>query len=220
MKVSDLAELISITHRGGDAVEDCDAVFDTKDRGPYIQLLTGTQWHPHDPRPEEVHLADLQAIAYLPRYGGHACAYNVAEHCVRVARAIQNNGGSPRLALAGLLHDVHEAYPPGDVAAPLKRGNSLYAQACRELEAKAQHATLIALTDDPLFCNAAMVKEFDYVLLSTERRDLMVPSDVDWGPLPAPLPETIHPWTSETAWDRWLSMYVKLSTAVFGRVAA
>lgn len=229
MKPETLASMIGAVSLGGDAVEDCNSVFEPRSsrhdpaRGPYVQLLTGTCWYVFDPQPQDVHFGDLQALSRVSRYGGHTLgskhAYSVAEHLVRCARAARNDGHSDRIVLACLLHDAHEAYQPGDLPAPAKRGDHPFAVAARALEKQVQNAVLYALTGDPAFCTGSTVKHYDMVMLATERRDLMVPSWIDWGPLPRPLPETIWPWTAEEAWRRWVAEFEKLSASVLQRAA-
>lgn len=62
---------------------------------------------------------DIEEIAYrlsyINRFNGSVGSYSVAQHSVLVAHACPEH-----LQLAGLLHDVPEAYL-GDVTAPLKR---------------------------------------------------------------------------------------------------
>lgn len=55
------------------------------------------------------------ALARIHRFNGHCIGwYSVAEHCVRVSELVSRDN-----ALAGLLHDAHEAFV-GDVSGPLK----------------------------------------------------------------------------------------------------
>lgn len=191
---------------------------------PYMQTLTGRHWYPFDPRPEDVHFDDLRALSRISRYGGHTIVehYSVAEHSVRVARYLCDNGATSRVCLAGLLHDAHEAYPPGDQLGPFlraMRNGPLCNQAGISLggfsgllhvEARAKLAVRKALDvfdvfNDPV--SAQLVKQADMTLLSTERRDLLAPSSVQWDPLPDPLHERIYPWSQVEAWDFFVSMF-------------
>lgn len=187
---------------------------------PYIQTLTGAYWYPFSPRPEDVHFNDLRAISRISRFGGHTTVefYSVAEHSVRVARELRRMGASPLVQLAGLYHDAHEAYPPGDQLGPFLRamgdeklcngmGVSSYEfNGLLQVERRAKLAVRTALGVLDVFETDAckiVVKHVDMVLLATERRDLMAAGPVDWGRLPDPIPQEIRPWSSEIAWARF-----------------
>lgn len=61
------------------------------------------------------------ALSQINRFTGHLREpYSVAEHSVRVARAVADLGGRSEIVLGALLHDAHEAYL-GDISGPLKR---------------------------------------------------------------------------------------------------
>jgi 5'-deoxynucleotidase YfbR-like HD superfamily hydrolase len=66
---------------------------------------------------------DIQDIAKslsnMCRYNGHVEFYSVAEHLVRVANHLRDDGYPNRTQLRGLLHDAHEAYT-SDVPSPFK----------------------------------------------------------------------------------------------------
>ena len=198
-----------------------------KSRGPYVQTLTGGYWYPFDPQPEDVRFADLRALSRINRYGGHTLVdwYTVAEHSVRVARRILVLGGSRAQALAGLCHDAHEAFPPGDQLGPFLRAMTSE-EACallgltaasfagiRWVVARAEGAVRGALgvlgnfTHGP---SAAIVKRADMELLATERRDLVAQGPVDLGKLPDPLPGRIDPWTPRQAWAEFQAMFEDL----------
>ena len=195
-----------------------------RSRGPYIQTLTGGHWYPFAPQPEDVRFADLRALSRVSRYGGHTLVdhYNVADHSVRVARRLLDLGASRLVALAGLCHDCHEAFPPGDQFGPFLRAMTAES-ACALLhltpaafagslavERKAKWAVRTALGVADVFAlpaDAALIKRADMELLATERRDLMAQGPVDWGKLPEPLPERIVPWTSTQAWAEFQAMF-------------
>lgn len=189
------------------------------ERGPWTQTISGGHWFPFSPRVDDVRLADIRAISRVSRFGGHTTVapYTVAEHCCRVARAMQEAGHDADTVLAGLIHDAHEAYPPGDVAAPCKRRwhegtwGHAFAEAVREVEKQAATCVRIALMGiDRYKRHEEAVRHFDLVLLATERRDLMAASDVDWSALPEPLPAPIWPWSIGFAWEAWIGMYREL----------
>lgn len=73
-------------------------------------------------QPEQVHVDDIAtSLSHICRFNGHLPSfYSVAEHSVRVAWWLRDNGQSPDIVLTGLLHDAAEAYV-GDLMRPLKR---------------------------------------------------------------------------------------------------
>lgn len=193
-------------------------------RGPYVQALTGGHWYPFDPQPEDVRFADLRALSRVNRYGGHMLVdhYDVAEHSVRVARRLLDLGASRIVALAGLCHDCHEAFLPGDQLGPFLRAMksetacallgltpAAFAGLLAVIE-QAEWAVRTALGVVDVFAlpvAAALIKRADMELLATERRDLMAQGPVDWGKLPDPLPERIVPWTAAQSWAEFQAMF-------------
>lgn len=71
---------------------------------------------------DQVDIDDIAtSLSQICRFNGHLPSfYSVAEHCVRVAWWLIDNGQSSTVALTGLLHDASEAYV-GDMMRPLKR---------------------------------------------------------------------------------------------------
>lgn len=85
------------------------------DYGPYIETQSGKQFRFHDPKVDDIDIADIAfALANTTRFNGHTQFYSVAEHSVAVAGLLPDH-----LRLAGLLHDAAEAYI-GDIPSPLK----------------------------------------------------------------------------------------------------
>jgi hypothetical protein len=115
-------------------------------------------------------LSDIaHALSMICRFGGHTpIFYSVAEHSVRVGRAVWGATGNHDLALYGLLHDAAEAYI-GDVVWPVKHSSEM--RGYRALEHRVEVALrrqygLAAVQPD-------VVKHYDLVLLATEKRDLL-----------------------------------------------
>lgn len=84
----------------------------------WMQTHSGKQFHPFDPKPDEICVADIaHALAMCCRFNGHVKRfYSVAEHCVRVSKMVPRED-----ALWGLLHDAAEAYI-SDIPKPFKDG--------------------------------------------------------------------------------------------------
>lgn len=169
----DLAEWLigalgkALTTRRSDAVTESTA---PERKGNWMQTVGGRAFYPLDPRAEEVDIDDIaHALSFTCRFGGHCQSfYSVAEHCVRVSEGIEQAGGTREESFAGLLHDAAEAYI-GDMVWPLKRANELAGY--KEIEHRVERA--IAKRFGLPFELPPIVKYFDLVLLSTEKRDLM-----------------------------------------------
>lgn len=180
------------------------------DRQHPILLPTGGLWYAYDPRPEDVRSRDFPFLARVPRWHGYTSTpLSVAEHCCRVALLLAERGASRAVQLQGLVHDLHELYPPGDVPGPVLRADMVIAAALRELERLAREATRTALGLPLVF--EPVVHEADQVLLATERRDLM-PFAPAWlfAGLPEPLQERIKPWAAGDAAEMWMAMFSEL----------
>lgn len=77
--------------------------------GKHIDLL--------DPKPEDIDIHDIaHSLSMQCRYNGHTPEfYSVAQHSLEVSYAVSAKPS----ALAGLMHDAHEAYA-GDIVRPVK----------------------------------------------------------------------------------------------------
>lgn len=183
-------------------------------RGPWLQVATGGHWYPLSPRAEEVVDADIAAsLSKICRFGGHVALdvgpYSVAQHSVLVAMQLRDWGSPAEIQLQGLVHDAHEAYPPGDVLSPVKRELGWQARVMEEKAARVVRAHFgVPVELDP------MVRHADLVLLATERRDLLAPSAVEWGELPEPMEERIAPWSWEVARGCWIDRLALLREEV------
>lgn len=87
-----------------------------------IETYTGKAVNVIDMKPSMVDIVDIShALSMICRYNGHIPTfYSVAEHSVRVAKALERQGCEPLVCLTGLLHDASETYV-GDMVRPLKR---------------------------------------------------------------------------------------------------
>ena len=66
--------------------------------GDWIQVYTGGQFWPLDPRPEEIHIEDIaHALALTCRFTGHCREfYSVAQHSLLVSYYVADQGGVQR----------------------------------------------------------------------------------------------------------------------------
>ena len=180
----------------------------TIDRGAWLQTYTGLCYYPLAPRPEDVVLEDIaHALSNQCRYSGHTrCFYSVAEHAVRVSRAIEVKLRGQDIpedvirinAFCGLHHDDSEAYLV-DLPRPIKRWSEL-GNCYRAIEER--NMVVICQRFDLPWPLPEIVDDLDMVLMLTEKRDLMVRGTNEWtdvGNNPDPLPEIIIPWTPREA---------------------
>lgn len=171
-------------------------------RWPWLQTATGATWYPNAPTAEDVRDEDVAAaISKLCRFGGHCLDfYSVGQHSVLCARLVRAWGLPPGVVLQALVHDAHEAYPPGDLVSPVKRLPGM--RGAVELEHAA--ARVVRAHFGVSFDLHPVVVDADMVMLATERRDIMATSDVDWGTLPLPTLDRIEPWDWRRARQEWL----------------
>lgn len=145
--------------------------------GWWMQTCNRHEFDFTNPQPDSVHIADVaHALAHINRFAGHVGAYSVAEHSVRVASIIYNDGRKTDMpldllreaVLAGLLHDCAEAFT-GDITTPVKY--TFLSEDGRAHLKKVEHVVDVAL-DRPLGFEA-LVKNADLRMLATEARDLL-----------------------------------------------
>lgn len=144
-------------------------------RGDWMQVYTGGQFWPLDPRAEDVHIEDIaHALSMICRYQGHTSRfYSVAEHCLLVAQAMATYGAHNDLILRALLHDAAEAYIC-DVVRPLKRCLAGYAEAEERIE-----QVIWERFGLPLY-EVGLVKTIDNLILYDEAKALMGVHCIAW----------------------------------------
>lgn len=161
---------------------------------PWCQTITGREVYPLNLQPEQVTIEDVShALAMVCRFNGHVLSfYSVAAHSIAVAESMANSGHDPIEVFAGLIHDAHEAYPPGDVASPILRDPRLrpVSEAQQKAAAACEKALgLNAILDlakrDPAQVRRA-VKAHDLLQLACEKRELLAKEPRAWLPLPEP----------------------------------
>lgn len=159
-------------------------------KGDWMQTITGKQFWPLDPRPEEVDILDIAgALSKLCRYGGQCLRfYSVAEHCVHVARNAPDD-----LKLVALLHDASEAYL-SDVIRPIKSYLINYLDIEAGLERVISERFMLPW---PM---PAEVKRLDTAILADERDQAMAPPPVPWHQTTEPaLGIQLQFWTPKRA---------------------
>jgi len=119
-------------------------------------------------------------LSQINRYTGAARRpYSVAEHSLLVCEILQSECGvrNPRVLLAALMHDAHEAYT-SDLSTPMKQ---VVGEAWRREEARAEYAVqerfgLVSVVAQ----HRDVLRWADLTALSTERAALMPKAGPAW----------------------------------------
>lgn len=169
----------------------------------WIQTRSGNIFDYSDPKPSSVRIQDIaHALSLLNRFSGHTkVPYSVAQHSVFVSRHV-----NPRYALAGLLHDCHEAFVI-DLPKPLKVMVPDY----RAIEDRIQGFVLEQLGMPLADVHSDEVKLADRRALGTEARDLLAKPKKPWSDPPEPFECKIIPWTWESAEKIFMQVYFDLT---------
>jgi hypothetical protein len=179
--------------------------------GPTILLGSGTYFDFEDPESSEITIEDVAyGLAFEGRCAGQCYSrilkrrvfYSVAEHCVRMSRAVK-----PALALEALLHEVGEAVC-GDMTAPLKALNPTF----KAIEKRCEAAILAKF--GVTISNPLEIKKADVRMLATERRDLLPWKGERWSMDDDTQPYSfeIIPWSPDVAARDFLNRYKELTT--------
>jgi hypothetical protein len=171
---------------------------------------TGRSAYVSDPQRSDVSIIDIaHSLSRQCRFAGHLRHdvehYSVAQHSVLVSMLC-----APEHALAGLLHDATEAYLQ-DIIRPLKHS---IGDRYKTLElAWARHLGREFGLGDELANLHPSIKHADHVLLSTEKRDLVTPTQRVWahGNI-EPMAATIEPLDSKRARALFLRTFFVLVT--------
>lgn len=123
-----------------------------------MTTVTGVQFTPFDPDPDDVRLEDVaHGLANLCRASGQTqFFYSVGLHSIYVSQDLAARGESRRRQLIGLLHDAQEAYI-NDLVSPVKTHLEDY----QSLEAGVEAVIWEAFDLDPSSEDLAVVKESD-----------------------------------------------------------
>lgn len=178
--------------------------------GPTILLGSGTYFDFEDPENSAITIEDIAyGLAFAGRFAGQCVSrvtgkrvfYSVAEHCVRMSRAVP-----PDLAYDALMHELGEA-TCGDMTGPLKSIVPQYKAVEKRCEAAAMRQFQVAMADPD------QIKLYDLRMLATERRDLMRWSGEEWAWTKGaePFDFEIVPWSPEAAAVEFLDRFTELA---------
>jgi len=163
----------------------------------WIQTYTGKQFFPQNPQPDSIDIHDIaHHLAHICRFVG-ACTrfYSVAQHSIFLSHRVLGE-----YALWGLLHDAAEAYL-GDIVSPVKQHMHVF----KEMEQKVLHT--IAKRFNLEWPMPRTIKEADFRMLATERRDVMRATEWDWDIGAKPYDQFIMPTDCTQAEVSFLSRY-------------
>jgi len=149
-------------------------------------------------------------LSQINRFTGAAKRpYSVAEHSLLVCEILQSERAvrDPRVLMAALMHDAHEAYT-SDLSTPMKQ---VVGEAWQREEARVEHAVherfgIVGVARE----HRELVRWADLTALSTERAGLMPKAGPQW---PA---TTSHPpvdwWDFDArakfTWQDWRSAFM------------
>ena len=156
----------------------------------WILTASGKHFDYADPQPDQIDINDiLVGLSNESRFAGQTNVfYSVAQHSVHVASLVDEEH-----TLEALLHDASEAYLK-DIPSPLKALLPDY---------RATEAKVNAVIRDKFHLPAMLspqVKQADFVMLATERRDLMPLDACDWKlPWPATNEILVRAWEPNIA---------------------
>lgn len=182
-------------------------------RGKLLDLLS--------PCPTAVDIGEIaRALGYLCRYaGGVSDFYSVAEHSVLLSRWLLEETGSEELALAGLLHDVAEAYT-GDLTWPMQvavllAGDGAARTRYRAVQRGVERAILthLGLAELEGALHGPQIQEADKRILLDERAALLQPGPrwpIEDDGL-TPLGVDLHLWGPDQAGRLWLRELQRLT---------
>ena len=198
-----------------------------------ILLACGRTISLRNPDPAELSIDTLaHSLAQINRFTGHTRRpYSVAEHSLLVSEIIERAGFGSLAALAGLMHDAHEALV-GDASSPLKAEMRRHAAAmtflsdqlpqgrtysdfdrCEHAALRAVRARFGLITISHAYEH--LVAGADMQALATERRDLMPEHHEPWACLEGVLPVSAHdcnlmdPARVNSNWADWKQAFIE-----------
>lgn len=177
-----------------------------------IVTFSGIRFDLMNPTPDMVHIRDIATgLSKVCRFVGQLPQhYSVAQHSVLVSnligelcheRGITDPLTVTHLRLWGLLHDAPEAYM-GDCPAPLKECLPRWREIDHKIMADAISPRYGLDVDEP-----PIVKEADFIIYATERRDVAWNPVLDLTKLPAPIPERIRSLPIPAAEEQFMNLF-------------
>lgn len=141
---------------------------------PTIFTYSGKKIVVREFKEEDISIIDIaHSLSNICRFTGHVKEfYSVAQHSVLVA----DHQETLEEARAALLHDATEAYL-NDLSSPIKA--SIHLGAYKELEDK--YHNVINDRFDLHDGNTPNIKKADLEALFTEKRDILLHPNADWG---------------------------------------
>lgn len=184
-----------------------------KDEDFKLLTFSGIYVNFKDPKPETMRLLDIATgLSNESRYAGQSLKnYVVGQHCVLASHIVPNE-----FALEALFHDATEAYLK-DLPTWLKLMLPGYKDIEENFEVAIRTQFGLELDTKKRTERKKIIKEYDYKLLATEKRDLMPQDGEDWYFLKnvSPLPFKIEPWGHVEAKDKFISRYNELVKGQF-----
>jgi len=138
------------------------------------------------------------------------CAYNVAQHCVLMAREMHFQGCTPEQVYEGLMHESDEV-AWGDIPGPAKM---LLPPDVKALIKRSADA--IDLRFGVTHNHKDLVKQYDIRMLATEKRELMPNAAKDeWSFTEgyAPFSFIIEPWSIERSAEEFVNTWSRMRHA-------
>ena len=139
-------------------------------KGDWIQTVSGKQFWPLDPRPDEIDIYDIgHSLSYMCRFNGHCIRYySVSEHSYNVSSLLDDEDKA-----WGLLHDATEAFL-ADITRPVKPYLTNYI----EIENNLMKSIAERFGLKGTMPNS--VKIADNAMLATEMKQIMATPPMDW----------------------------------------
>ena len=173
------------------------------DRGPWIQLYSGTILYILDPRPEDISIVDIaHSLSNICRYAGNSLFfYSVAEHSIYVSEHFKYD---KELALAALLHDAAEV-----VISDIPRMVKKLSPQLTVVENKILRAIYNKFCVEK-YLHHEEIKNADNLILRDEMEQVMAPPQKDWGIPKEKMEATIRGWAPPVAEHKFLRRFEML----------
>ncbi|MEM7619519.1 MAG: hypothetical protein AAF228_03505 [Pseudomonadota bacterium] len=185
------------------------------DDKPWVQTASGHVFYFGD-NDQLVYIQDIATgLAKICRFAGATTSfYSVAQHSILVAEIVLINTKDYKKAFYALLHDAHEAFV-GDITMPAKCAinNAIGWDVIAAITEQADEAIFrsfgLKYPIDEATTNA--IKQADRMALATERRDVLIETNDNWGDLPPPYRRVIKPWPWTVAEEKFLEKFAELN---------